>query len=105
MTTIGDLVSVCGSKNAGPYLLTLDLLCKDQAGYEQIKASGLINVERMADLYSLNVDDVRVVEWPIGMAFKIVIPRLVSSGDIEDTDVYGCQQHVPLMQLEIPDPS
>ena len=30
------------------------------------------------------------------------LPRLVPSGDFGDTDVYGCQQHAPLLDVDLP---
>ena len=41
-------------------------------------------------------------EYPAGNAFKATIPRLIPSGDVGDTDVYGAQQHAPLLEVEIP---
>ena len=37
----------------------------------------------------------------VGRAIKIVIPRQIMSGDPGDRDVYGAQQHTPLLRLEI----
>jgi hypothetical protein len=36
------------------------------------------------------------------LAFKATLPRLVPAGDIGDTDVYGAQQHGPLLDVDIP---
>ena len=47
-------------------------------------------------------EDVLFTEYPAGFAFKATLPRLVASGDIGDTDVYGAQQHAPLLDVEIP---
>ena len=33
---------------------------------------------------------------------KATLPRLKSAGDIGDTDVYGAQQHAPLLDVDIP---
>ena len=41
-------------------------------------------------------------EYPAGNAFNATIPRLVASGDVGDTDVYGAQQHAPLLDVDIP---
>ena len=50
----------------------------------------------------VRVDDVLVCRpYDPAVAFKITLRRPVSSGDIEDRDVYGCQQHVPLTSIEI----
>ena len=40
--------------------------------------------------------------YPAGCAFKATIPRAVSSGNVGDTDVYGAQQHAPLLDVDIP---
>jgi len=40
--------------------------------------------------------------YPAALAFKGTIPRCVSSGDIGDSDVYGAQQHAPMLDVEIP---
>jgi hypothetical protein len=31
-----------------------------------------------------------------------MLPRRMSAGDTEDTDVYGAQQHTPLLTIEVP---
>ena len=36
------------------------------------------------------------------LAFKATIPRRIPSGDIGDTDIYGAQQHAPLLDVEVP---
>ena len=37
------------------------------------------------------------------LAIKVTIPRLASSGSVRDTDIYGAQQHAPLLESEFPD--
>ncbi|OZC55492.1 hypothetical protein CH267_13015 [Rhodococcus sp. 06-621-2] len=96
-----DLVEVCGSKNAGPFLLTLDVICKDQECFDTVRDSGRLTVETVAAAYSVPPSQVRETTFEPAFAFKFVIPRLVSSGDVGDTDVYGCQQHIPLLNLPI----
>ena len=97
-----DLAKVVRSKNAGPFELTFDVMFDDRAKYERVKKSGAINAQRIAELYRVRSDDVLVCRaYDPAVAFKITIRRPVGSGDIEDRDVYGCQQHVPLMAIEI----
>ena len=36
------------------------------------------------------------------MTFEAALPRLVPAGDTGDTDVYGAQQHGPLLDVDIP---
>ena len=35
------------------------------------------------------------------MEIKITIPRQVPSGALTDDDIYGCQQHMRLANLEV----
>ena len=101
--TLLDLAKVIRSKNAGPFELTFDIMFDDPAHYERVKRSGAINAHAIAGIYRVRVDDVLVCRpYDPAVAFKITIRRPVSSGDIEDRDVYGCQQHVPLTQIEVP---
>lgn len=101
--TLLELAKVIRSKNAGPFEVTFDIMFDDTAKYERVKKSGVINATRIAELYRLRMDDVLVcVPYDPAVAFKVTIRRPVGSGDIRDRDVYGCQQHVPLMAIEVP---
>ncbi|HWJ02124.1 MAG TPA: DUF4387 family protein [Verrucomicrobiae bacterium] len=42
-----------------------------------------------------------VVEFPPAKAIKATMVRSRVCGDVGDTDVYGAQQHAPLLGLEI----
>ena len=96
-----ELVSLLRSKNAGPLYLGFDLMFKDQKGYELGKK--YITKQMIADLYGLPVDRVvDLIPYDPGRGIKVTISRSAISGDPEDTDVYGSQQHVPLMNIELP---
>ena len=36
------------------------------------------------------------------IAWKATLPRRIPSGAVGDTDVYGAQQHAPLLDIEVP---
>ena len=55
-----------------------------------------------ARLYDVREVDVLFTPYPAGNAFKATLPRLVPSGDVGDTDVYGAQQHAPLLDVDVP---
>ena len=98
-----DLAQVIRSKNAGPFELTFDIMFENPANYELVKRSGVITKELVARLYRLSHNEVLVCRaYDPALAFKITIRRPVSSGDLGESDVYGCQQHVPLTVIEIP---
>lgn len=100
--TLGEIASVIRSKNAGPFELTFDIMFSDPAGYERVKNSGVVTAENFAQLYKIPVQDVLCCRaYDPALAMKITIRRPIGSGDVGDADVYGCQQHVPLIDLEI----
>ena len=103
MSRIRDLAVICRSKNANPFSLTLDMVFPDQETFEKVRSSGVINQGLISRLYSVPEDQVLLVEFPPANAIKATIPRLHGSGAVEDSDVYGAQQHGPLMDVEIPD--
>ena len=100
---LARIAKVIRSKNAGPFELTFDVMFDDLAAYERVKRSGVIDVARIAAAYRIPPAHVLVCRpYDAAMAFKITIRRPVSSGDLGDTDVYGCQQHVPLTSIAVP---
>ena len=102
MARIRDLAVVCRSKNANPFLITLDVVFPDRETYEKVRATGVLNKRLISRLYSVPESDILLVEFPPGNAVKATLPRLHGSGAVEDSDVYGAQQHGPLMDVEIP---
>lgn len=101
MTTIGDLARTLRSKNAGAFALTLDVVLKDRAAYDRVVQSPVLTAERIGALYGVRPGDVRVEPYPQVLAVKVTMPRACPSGDPGDSDVYGAQQHVPLMLLDL----
>lgn len=96
-----DAVRVLRSKNAGPMTLTIDLLFKDRAAYDRALASPVLHAAALAGLYRVAVNAVEVIPYPVALAIKVVLPRRIIAGSPGDTDVYGAQQHAPLLELEI----
>jgi hypothetical protein len=95
-----DLARVVRSKNAGPYELVLDIMFKDQAIFEALRASGQITKESIARVYGLPPEAIhRIVWFAPAHAVKVVMPRRIISGAPGDSDVYGAQQHAPLLGL------
>lgn len=102
MALIKDIAKVCKSKNAGPFELTIDVVFDDPELYRKVKATGVLSAELIATLYSVSPNAVQFTPYDAGMAFKATLPRVVPAGDIGDTDVYGAQQHAPLLDVDIP---
>lgn len=102
MPRIRDLAQVCKSKNAGPFELTVDVVFDDRAMFERVKRTGVLSPDLFARLYGVRPEDVLFTVYDAALAFKATLPRLVPAGEIGDTDVYGAQQHAPLLDVEIP---
>lgn len=97
-----DIASVIRSKNSGPYELTFDVIFKDFETYGKVKAAQAVSKEKFCALYGIPETDVfHLVYFDPAKAVKITIRRPIPSGTLGETDVYGAQQHAPLMGMEI----
>jgi hypothetical protein len=95
-----DIALVIRSKNAGPYELTLDILLKEQDMFEKLRAANVINKQVIANLYKIPESDVlSIVYFPNAKAIKATIVRPMPSGALGERDVYGAQQHAPLVEF------
>lgn len=103
-----DYCSVIRSKQAGPYRLTFDLVFSHRDFYQTVKDAGALTRDVIARAYRIAPDTVVGVYYydPVS-AVKITLVRPRVAGDLGDGDVYGCQQHVPLLglTLELPEGS
>jgi hypothetical protein len=92
-----DLARVIRSKNAGPLHLTLDIIFADEAGFALAAQSPALAAPAIAGLYGVNPATVEVIPFPAAHAIKVVLDRPVIAGSPGDADVYGAQQHRPLL--------
>jgi len=102
MALIRDAARVCKSKNAGPFELTIDVVFDDAVLFEKVKATGVLCPALFARLYNVPEEHVLFTPYDAAFAFKATFPRLVPAGEFGDTDVYGCQQHAPLLDVDLP---
>lgn len=96
-----DIAKVVRSKNAGPLHLTLDLMFTDRNGYELARQSPALAQSAIAELYRVPPETVNIVPFEAALAIKIAIDRPVIAGTPGDSDVFGAQQHKPLMEIDI----
>ncbi|MBY0270422.1 MAG: DUF4387 domain-containing protein [Burkholderiales bacterium] len=96
-----DIARVIRSKNAGPTTLTVDLMFNDAQGYAQAQASPALTPAAIAALYGLEPRQVEVIPYPPACAIKIVMDRRIVAGTPGDRDVYGAQQHGPLLEISL----
>ena len=97
-----DIASVIRSKNSGPYELTFDVIFKDFETFGKAKAANAINKQNFCEAYGIDESEVlHLVYFDPAKAVKVTIRRPIPSGALGETDVYGAQQHAPLMGLEV----
>lgn len=98
--TMKDVANVIRSKNAGPFELTLDILLKDKEMFDKIREKNVISAKAIAELYQIPEEDViSIVYFPNANAIKATIVRPLASGALGERDVYGAQQHAPLVNF------
>ena len=76
-------------------------MLKDRSLFEALRASGQFSPERLAKVYGVELAEIRRIVWfEPANAVKVVMPRRIVSGAPGDSDVYGAQQHAPLLSME-----
>lgn len=103
MAKLGDLARLIRSKNAGSFTLTFDVMFETDEVYRKVCAAKVLTRESFAKIYGVSENEVLFFEHDAAKAIKISIPRPAIQGSREDGDIYGGQQHGPLVDLEIPD--
>lgn len=98
---LGQLARLIRSKNAGPFMLTIDVMFDDAATYERVRTSECLAPARIARIYDVPVEVVQRYESTVALAIKVSFPRRWSSGSVDDRDVYGGQLHAPLVRLPV----
>jgi len=95
-----DITDIIRSKNAGPYEITFDIMFKTDEWYQRVSTAEVIHADLIADLFKIPVSYVLgIVNFAPAKAIKVTIRRPFSSGALGETDVYGAQQHAPLLDL------
>jgi hypothetical protein len=101
--SLTDLAAVIRSKNAGPYELTLDIMFKEEKHYRHLKKIDFFTKALFAELYGMSVEKIlKVVYFDPAFAVKCTLIRPLVSGATGDSDIYGAQQHAPLLFLKVP---
>ena len=98
---LSDIAVAIRSKNAGPRRLTLDIILASDADYQRVVQSPALDAEHIGRLYKISAGEVTIIPYAVGRAIKIVMQRRIMAGDPGDYDVYGAQQHAPLLDIAI----
>ncbi len=97
---IREAARVIRSKNAGPFELTLDIIFRERRYYDLFKRNNLVDTDLLRRLYRVGPEDIVGIVWfEPANAVKMTIRRPLASGSPGDTDIYGAQQHAPLLGI------
>ena len=92
------------SKNAGSFMITVEIIFDRKDLYGAIKDNNLISADTIAKAYGVPSEEIiDFVYYDPGLGIKANFKRTIPSGGPFESDVYGCQQYAPLLDLEMPD--
>ena len=101
MTSLREACDLFRSRNAGAFLLTLDIVPVSTELFDRLQAEGTLESDLVARRLGLTRSDLRVTYYRQGNAIKITVPRRVSGGAPDDHDVDGAQQFAALLDLTV----
>lgn len=99
-----DCATEIRSKNAGPFLLTIDIILPDKETFRAVLDAPHFAPETIASLYGAPLSSVKIFPIEVVRAIKVTLPNPDgSSGSLQCRDIYGSQQHFPLAGIELED--
>jgi hypothetical protein len=93
------LAEVC--RNAGPFWVTIDLFFDGAESYARYRADPAISAASIAEVYGVDVGNVRRFEVDDLQVVKLSIPRSQPQGGVVERDMHSGQQYVPLLDLAL----
>ena len=99
MKKLIDYTRILRSKNAGPLFITFDLIFYNDEDMKYVYKN--LKKEDIAKAYDVDPEKIEIIPYEVVNSIKITFPRKNISGSILDNDIYGCQQHMPLANIEV----
>ena len=99
MKKLIDYTKILRSKNAGPLFITYDLIFRNREDMDYVAQR--LTKAQIAEAYDVAEEKIDIIVYGVVNSIKITFPRKNISGSLQDTDIYGCQQHVPLSEIEL----
>ena len=102
MMKLKDVADIIRSKNAGPYIFTFDIIFSDPDIYKKIKSQNIVNKNLIKKIYHVSNEEILdIIYFDVALAIKINLKRTICSGGFGDRDIYGAQQHSPLLEIDV----
>lgn len=102
MPSLKDVAQYVRSKNAGPFWVTVDIFCGDDAAFDRVRRAPGLDARAVASIYGVSDNAVRTFEDRTLRVIKISFPRAAAQGSARDVDSHAGQYFVPLLDIEIP---
>jgi hypothetical protein len=99
MASIGETAFKVRSKNAGPFWVTVDIFCGDDAAFSTI--TNALSSDTVARIFQQPVETIKRFEIPDLNVVKFSLPRPVVQGDRRDRDMHGAQWAVLLAEHDL----
>eukprot|EP00658_Telonema_sp_P-2_P004408 TRINITY_DN11650_c0_g1_i1.p1 TRINITY_DN11650_c0_g1~~TRINITY_DN11650_c0_g1_i1.p1 ORF type:complete len:596 (+),score=103.26 TRINITY_DN11650_c0_g1_i1:353-2140(+) len=91
---------VVRSKNSGITEITYDVIFEDHCSFQRAKESNMFAMSSVAAHLKIPTHQVVGTYFDShALAIKVTVRRSCLAGDFQDKDVYGSQQHGPLLRL------
>ncbi|NOR63609.1 MAG: DUF4387 family protein [Rhodobacteraceae bacterium] len=98
---LGDLASKIRSKNAGPFWVSIDVFCEDEAAFTTLCTK--LKIDAVATAVNVPPQSIKRFEIEHLNVIKFSFPRSAPQGSRFDRDMHGAQFSHLLAGLEIPD--
>lgn len=99
MSQISDIVTKVRSKNAGPFWVTIDIFCGNNAAFEQVSQS--LSTSRVAALFQIDPDTIKRFDIDVLNVVKFSLPRPQIQGAVDDRDMHGAAWAPLLAELAL----
>lgn len=97
MKKLIEYTKILRSKNAGPLFITFDLIFNTREDMQYVEEK--LKKSDIAKAYDVSEEKIDIISYGVVNSIKITFPRKNISGSLQDTDIYGCQQHMPLANI------
>ena len=87
MTRLKDITKKIRSKNAGPFWLTIDIFCDNEARYRAV--TDHLKTKEVAALFAVDEREIKRFDIDDLLVIKFSLPRPNIQGTAPDTDMHG----------------
>ena len=88
MKKLYEVTQLIRSKNAGPFMLTIDVIFPDKEMYDKVLATGVLDIEKVAPLYGIDAEKLQRFDLPLANAvLDAILQNAPKGADVLDM---GC---------------